>query len=81
MSNQMTRDAILAGKYHGSNGPYYDRHIKPLCEAREREKAAAAVRAIRAASPRARRAAAPYGDTCHGVPVTSEEIDALVGEP
>jgi hypothetical protein len=47
MSQQATRDAIL-------RGTYYERVIKPLCDADKREKAAAADRAIKAARFRAR---------------------------
>lgn len=47
MSQQATRDAIL-------RGTYYERVIKPLCDADKRETAAAADRAIKAARFRAR---------------------------
>lgn len=77
MSHAATQAAILAGKYHG-NGPHYEKHVKPLCEASRREQAAAAARSAKAARPR--RASAPYGDTCQGMRVLPEEIAAL-GEP
>ena len=47
MSQQSTRDAIL-------RGTYYERVIKPLCDADKRAKAAAEARAIKAARFRAR---------------------------
>jgi hypothetical protein len=80
MSQQATRDAILAGKYHG-NGLYCDRHITPLCTADRRAKALAADRAIKAARFRAR----PYipqvaSELISGGRILPEEIAAL-GEP
>jgi hypothetical protein len=77
MSQQATRDAILAGKYHG-NGLYYDRHITPLCDADRREKAAAADRAIKAARFRARSSIERVADELsNGGPILPEEIAAM----
>jgi hypothetical protein len=80
MSRLETRESILAGKYHG-NGLYYDRHVKPMCDADKREKAAAADRAFKAARFRAR----PYipqvaSELISGGRILPEEIAAL-GEP
>lgn len=74
MSQQATRDAIL-------RGTYYERAIKPLCDADKREKAAAADRAIKAARFRARpRTVVVATELLHSGRILPEEIAAL-GEP
>lgn len=71
MSQQATRDAIL-------RGTYYERVIKPLCDADKREKAAAADRAIKAARFRARpRTVVVATELLHSGRILPEEIAAL----